>query len=318
MQVTAPQPYFNHEPFLSVRHAVHRRMRRWWPLGLLLAVMALSAPAHALLSCNAAAKTIAGGASDSCVPANNKFEAVAAAPTGGAYVNAKNGSAGGSIFVTSSTRSGSFHGELVVDFRIDGPTPIGNFPVDFIFSGHGSITGDCINCDAELFFRHRIDGLSVDNFFVEARSGRKRNVLGGIEYIQNWEDQFSFYDGSGFNMNPSHSTSLLGDTVNGVVTFDAASVLGQTFRLTSRLQANAHVSLYDLPTAYAMVDSSNTSLFNIVLPDGYTLSTWPSGYPFLATPILQPIPEPAVVVQLLAGLGGIAIVLWKRRSSQKN
>lgn len=307
MQVAVPQQHFDRDQSVLsfVRHALNGRARRWWHIGLLLALVAGSAPAHAILSCSAGAGPIFGGSFDECTPLSNKFHAAAESDYGNASVSATNGSMSGKVTISPATiNDGRFYSELIADFRINGPAPSGSLLVDFIFLTQGSISGNCTNCEADLGFSYRIDSVSFSGFQMQAAAARTRT--------SDWVVSSSGSDNSGFNLIPTDSISFLGDTASGGLSFNAASVVGHTFRLTSTLSGNAHLTGPNASDAVLTIDSGNTALFNILLPSGYTLSAVPSNYSFLTTPILQPIPEPALVVQLLVGLGSIALIFMRK------
>jgi hypothetical protein len=289
-------PPFPHE-------APHRIARTLCRLGLLLGALAISAPAHAILSCQAGAGQTLGGAFDACNPLSGKFEATATSVHGSASVDARSGSMSGNVTVSPSTiGDGRFFGELIVDFRISGAPSGGSVPVGFIFSTSGTIAGDCTNCEANVGNSYQIDSVSFSGFQMRASAARTRST--------GWLVTTSQFDTSGFDLNPSASDSESGDTVSGLLSFDAALALGHTFRLTANLSGNAHLTGVNDPSAFLTVDSGDTALFNILLPAGYTLTAEPSHYPFLTTAIL--VPEPSAYALMAVGLGLVGLAARRR------
>jgi hypothetical protein len=303
MERSTQERHCNHtQSGLSALRKTASWSARCYRLGLVLVALGGSAPAHAILSCQAGAGPTLGGAFDECAPLASKFEANAESTHGNASVSALTGSMAGMVTVAPSTfGDGRFYGELIVDFRINGPAPSGSVPVDFIFSTEGSIAGDCTNCEANIGASHRIDSVSFSGFQMRTSAARTRT--------SDWISSHSEFDTSGLGLDPSYTADGI---TSGRLSFDAAMVLGHTFRLTANLSGNAHLTGPNAPEAFLTADASHTALFNILVPAGYSVSANPAHYPFLTAPILQPVPEPSTYILMAVGLGLVGVAARHR------
>jgi hypothetical protein len=154
-------------------------------------------------------------------------------------------------------------------------------------------------------YSHQIDSVSFSGFRMRTSGGR---TLSSTE----WTVTSSKSDTSGRGLNPSTFESEAGDFASGVLSFDAASVIGQTFRLTSSLNGNAHLTGVNPSTAFVTVDAGHTALFNVLLPAGYALVAVPGSVPLLTEPILLAVPEPSSYVLMAAGLALIGVAARRR------
>jgi hypothetical protein len=268
--------------------------------------MALSSPANAILSCNAVAgPSGGGGAGDNCNPLTDKLEALALDPGRGfASVSAINGSMSGEIAVSTSTISdGTFGGNLTADFRILGPAGGASAPARILFSVGGSIAADCTSCEANIGYSQQIDSVSFAGFRMRISAGR---TIGS-----DWAVTSSQFNTSGFDLAPTVVTS---SPTAGSLTFDAASVVGHTFRLTASFSGNAHLTGPNAPGSSLIVDAGDTALFNVLLPAGYSFAAVPFNPEFLSAPSL--VPEPSVVALFALSVPLVLVAAARRRRTR--
>jgi hypothetical protein len=101
-----------------------------------------------------------------------------------------------------------------------------------------------------------------------------------------------------------------------VTNFDASTVLNQDLRFTGNLSGSAAFTGQNAAGSSLSVNASNTGLFNLLLPAGYSIVANPSQVPWLATPTLTaPVPEPRSTALFAAGLA-IAGLVARRRTRQ--
>lgn len=276
-------------------------------LAFVLVALLWNTPSHASFSCDAGAgPTLSGGSADSCglgkyeVSVDSTVQGGATNYFGSAYASARSGSLGGHITLADGfdpggpgAASGKFYGNMLADFRINGPAASGPLPVDFIFSAHGSISGNCTLCEADLSYLFQLDSVSFSGFHAQFSGGRTR-----------FSDWLTSNSTSGLG-SAADDSPLDADTIGGTLTFDIASVLGHTFRLQGSVGGNAHFTGTNAPNAALTADASNTLLFNLILPAGYSLASLPAESQFLTAPQLQSVPIPASVLLLGSGLLGL-------------
>lgn len=302
-------------PLLATANLLGRKVVR--PAFLLIALTGLAAgysiPAFAILSCEAGAgPTVSGGSSDSC--GLNKYSASATSNVSGAgvgyvgsaSVSPSGGAQGGSISIFDNVpedgagppvANGSFYANLLVDFRITGPASGTAVPVTVLSGVDGGFARDCTNCEASLSYLLRLQ-----------RTGFLLEVTGGRTLNSNWVTNKNL-------VGPIGDLTAAQDGFGGAFTFDAAGFLGQNIRLTSNLSGAVAFTGPNAPGAALSANASQTALFNLILPAGYSIVADPVAVPLLTNPVL--VPEPGSVVLLSAGLVTLAGIARRRASRQQ-
>ncbi len=273
--------------------------------GLILLALGWSAPSYAIYSCDAAAGFIAGaGSGDSC--GLNKYGAHVSYNVGesGIYIEGAahtvlaKGAMNGHISL-DGTGDAQFYSNMLVDFTINGPASSAQLPVNLIFSFAGSIATNCSNCDADLNFSSQLQAAGLN---LRAASGRIMH--NGV--ISDWNTSLTTQ-----GLNSTGSIVLFDpDTNMGSITFDASTILGQNLRFTGALGANVHLNALGVIN----ITADHSNLFNILLPDGYTLSAGNTN--FLSDPTLIALPEvplPTTAVLFISGLMTFAGTAFARR-----
>ena len=273
---------------------------------LLLALAGLatgySAPAFAIFSCDAGAgPTVSGGSGDSC--GLNKYQANAVSNVGGAGVayagsastNLSTGSQSGAISLFDNTQdgigppvaNGNFYSNLLVDFRISGPASAVPLPSILLVSATGNVVDDCVNCDGNISY----------NLLLQSFQGSPLNVgvSGGRTHNSNWTS--NVYSSIGATGGLTSDSSGF----HGALTFDAAGLVNLPLRLTANLSGTVAFTGPNPSGAAISADASNTGLFNLILPSGYTIVANPASVTLLTAPVLQ-VPEPATIGLMMAGL----------------
>jgi hypothetical protein len=285
--------------------------------GVLFALAGLSAgysaPARAILSCEAGAgPTVSGGSFDSCglnkyqASTSSNFPGAGVAYQGSAVVSPSNGAQGGAISLFDNTpdgvgpppANGNFYSNLLVDFRISGPASGGSIPVTVLSGGSGSIAADCVNCEASISYLLRLERTGL---LIELTAGRTRSSA--------WATNTTFIGAAG-------TAAAVPQGFGGTFTFDAAGLLNQTIRLTSNLSGTVALTGANPEGAAVSADASNTALFNVILPAGYSIVAEPSAVPLLTNPVLQ-VPEPESFVLLSVGLLALGGVVRRSRAFRR-
>ena len=225
---------------------------------------------------------------------------------GSAYVDAKTGSMGGSITLADSASPGGpgfgdgyFGVSFDETFRITGPASAGPVLANMMFDVSGSISGNCTFCAGQITFHYRLDGANFTGF--------QSSVSGSRSLAQpDWTINTNL---NGLNS----SASIDPDAPVGSLYFDVSSVLGYEIRIRGDLGGSVTFYGGDTDGASISADASHTALFNILLPEGYTL-TPKTNVNFLAAPVLQPVPVPAAAWLFGSGLVGL-IGLARRKTT---
>jgi hypothetical protein len=285
------------------------------PAFALIALTGLSAgysiPAFAILSCEAGAgPTVSGGSAESC--GLNKYSASAVANVNGAgvgYVGSatvtpSSGSQGGRISIFDNlsddgtgppVANGRFYANLLVDFKITGPASGNAVPVTVLSGVDGGFARDCVNCEASISYLLQLE-----------RPGFKLEVTGGRTLNSNWVTNTSLIGATG-------ALTAAQDGFGGAFAFDAAGFLGQNIRLTSNLSGTVAFTGPNAPGAALAANASQTALFNVILPAGYSIVAEPAVVPLLTNPVL--VPEPGSIVLLSGGL--VTLLCVARRNSRR-
>lgn len=268
-----------------------------------------SAPALAILSCEAGAgPTVSGGSGDSCglnkyqASANSNVAGPGVAYFGSASVLPSTGAQSGRISLSDNLQdglgpplaNGNFYSNLLVDFRITGPASAVAVPVTVLSSVTGGIADNCVNCDASISYLFRLDHPALQ---VQLTAGRTR----GSDWVTNKT-----------TVGADGDVSSTAQGFGGAFTFNAASLLFQPIRLTSNLSGTVALTNANPEGAAISADASNTALFNVIVPAGYSVVAEPSFVPLLTNPVLL-VPEPEPVALLTVGL--IALVAGVRRGA---
>lgn len=272
-----------------------------------------SAPsALAIYSCQAGAgPSVSGGSADSC--GLNKYQvsvtstvvnAAGVSYFGNAAASLPKGTQSGGITIADTAAdgfgppaaNGSFYSELLADFRIVGPASASPLPVSFVFAASGTIAGNCVDCEAFLGSSIRLQ-----------RPGLLLEVSGGRTRFTGWTSDTNAFGGSGVSQ-------ATGSGLAGKFVFDAAGLLNQPLRLTSNVSGGVAFTGPNPDGVTLSADASNTVLFNLLLPAGYSIVADPAVVPFLTTPVLtSPIPEPQAAALFSAGLFALVAVVGRRR-----
>lgn len=276
-----------------------------------------SVPAFAIFSCDAGAgPTVSGGSADSC--GLNKYQANATSNVDGAGVayagtastNLSTGSQSGAISLFDNTQdglgppvaNGNFYSNLLVDFRISGPASSGPLPSVLLLSVTGTVNDVCVNCEGSISYNLSLQSFQAGLLNVGVSGGRTHN--------SDWTSNvYSSIGASGGLTNAAGG-------FNGALTFDAAGLVNQSLRLTATLGGTVALTGPNPSGASITADASNTGLFNLILPAGYSIVANPASVTFLTAPVLQ-VPEPATVGLTIAGLGMLGAVAKRRSRGSK-
>ena len=281
---------------------VLRSHKSCYPLALAAGMSLLSTQSFAL-SCSAGADGGAGGGvgyicsgSDYIASVELNQSAATYDRFGSAYVNASTGSMGGHITIADNALpggpglgSGRFFSNFAETVRINGPASSTPVIAAFMFGTEGTIAGIGTG---EITYSFALDGIDFSGFQVR--------VGGARSHVQDWTvNSTAFGLGSSINWAPATP-----DVTAGMVYFDVRSVLGFRFAVKGSLGGSVSFGgVGGIEGAAITADASHTSLFNFVLPDGYSLSALNTN--FLSNPQLQTVPVPAAVWLFVSGLLGL-------------
>ncbi|MBX9964650.1 MAG: hypothetical protein K2Y35_16440 [Burkholderiales bacterium] len=270
-------------------------------------------PAFAIASCNAGAgPTVSGGSGDSCglnkyaVTVTSVVDGGGVGYNGGAATSLISGSQSGSISIFDNLNdgqgppvaNGNFYSNLLVDFTISGPASAAPLPTTLLIGVAGSVAGTCTNCEGQISYSLSLQRGSLLNISVSGGQGPGSDWAASIGSSVGATGSLSNIDDKGFN---------------GALTFDAASLLNQSFRLTASVSGTVNFTGPNPSGASLTADASHTALFNLILPAGYSIVASPNAVPFLTAPVLL-VPEPAAASLVSIGLAALSVVAARRRS----